>query len=81
MPNYLSAMTTEGDLNLILTTIDEDKTKIRAELKKNKGLGDIGVDVHFAAAHHAWPSITPFQDPSSANVAIAVGVVSDVKQL
>ncbi|RYP37916.1 hypothetical protein DL767_002788 [Monosporascus sp. MG133] len=70
-----------GDLNSILKTAGEDRTKIRAELKRIKGLGDVGIDIFFDTAQHVWPCLAPFLDPRSAKTAEAVGIGSDVQQL
>ncbi|RYO91206.1 hypothetical protein DL764_008312 [Monosporascus ibericus] len=71
----------EGDLNSILKTAGEDRTKIRAELKRIKGLGDVGIDIFFDTAQHVWPCLAPFLDPRSAKTAEAIGIGSDVQQL
>ncbi|RYP93125.1 hypothetical protein DL770_000782 [Monosporascus sp. CRB-9-2] len=71
----------EGDLNSILKTAGEDRVKIRAELKRIKGLGDVGIDIFFDTAQHVWPCLAPFLDPRSAKTAEAVGIGSDVQQL
>ncbi|RYO93910.1 hypothetical protein DL762_000865 [Monosporascus cannonballus] len=70
-----------GDLNSILKTAGENRTKIRAELKRIKGLGDVGIDIFFDTAQHVWPYLAPFLDPRSAKTAKAVGIGSDVQQL
>ncbi|RYP66948.1 hypothetical protein DL771_007522 [Monosporascus sp. 5C6A] len=71
----------DGDLNSILKTVGEDRTKIRAELKRIKGLGDVGIDIFFDTAQHVWPCLAPFLDPRSAKTAEAVGIGSGVQEL
>ncbi|KAI0837998.1 hypothetical protein F5Y06DRAFT_304077 [Hypoxylon sp. FL0890] len=71
----------KGDLNTILGLADENPTKIRAELKQIKGLGDVGINIFFDTAQHIWPCLAPFVDPRSLKTAEAIGIGSDVDAL
>ncbi|KAL7624405.1 hypothetical protein AAE478_005969 [Parahypoxylon ruwenzoriense] len=71
----------EGDLNTILRLTSEDRTKIRAELKNIKGLGDVGINIFFDTAQHIWPCLAPFIDPRSLKTAEAIGIGGDVRAL
>ncbi|KAI1392123.1 uncharacterized protein F4822DRAFT_441220 [Hypoxylon trugodes] len=71
----------EGDLNTIPQLASENPTKIRAELKNIKGLGDIGINIFFDTAQHIWPCLAPFIDPRSLKTAEAIGIGADVDTL
>ncbi|KAI2781314.1 hypothetical protein F4815DRAFT_467100 [Daldinia loculata] len=71
----------EGDLNTILKLTSEDPTKIRAELKNIKGLGDVGINIFFDTAQHIWTCLAPFIDPRSLKTAEAIGIGDDVHTL
>ncbi|KAI0138189.1 hypothetical protein F4776DRAFT_621018 [Hypoxylon sp. NC0597] len=71
----------EGDLNTILRLTSENPTKIRAELKQIKGLGDVGINIFFDTAQHIWPCLAPFVDPRSLKTAEAIGIGGDVNVL
>lgn len=68
-------------MNTILELTSEDPAKIRAELKKIKGLGDVGINIFFDTAQHIWPCLAPFIDPRSLKTAEEIGIGSDVKAL
>ncbi|OTA61488.1 hypothetical protein K449DRAFT_370672 [Hypoxylon sp. EC38] len=71
----------EGDLNTILRLTSENPTKIRAELKQIKGLGDVGINIFFDTAQHIWPCLAPFIDPRSLKTAEEIGIGGGVNVL
>ncbi|KAI8966412.1 hypothetical protein F5Y11DRAFT_343474 [Daldinia sp. FL1419] len=71
----------DGDLNTILQITSENPTKIRAELKNIKGLGDVGIDIFFDTVQHIWPCLAPFIDPRSLKTAGEIGIGDDVDVL
>ncbi|OQV08403.1 hypothetical protein CLAIMM_12683 [Cladophialophora immunda] len=71
----------EGDLNTILKTTSEDRSKIRAELQKIKGIGDVGIDIFFTTAQHVWTCLAPWVDPRSLKTAEHIGLGNDVQAL
>ncbi|OAP63478.1 hypothetical protein AYL99_02705 [Fonsecaea erecta] len=71
----------EGDLNTLVKTASQDPAKIRAELQKIKGIGDVGIDIFFTTAQHVWPCLAPWIDPRSLKTAEHIGLGSDVQAL
>ncbi|KAH0831553.1 hypothetical protein FOPE_00535 [Fonsecaea pedrosoi] len=71
----------DGDLNNVVKTASQDRNKIRAELQKIKGIGDVGIDIFFTTAQHVWPCLAPWIDPRSLQTAEHIGLGTDVQAL
>ncbi|EXJ74246.1 uncharacterized protein A1O5_02542 [Cladophialophora psammophila CBS 110553] len=71
----------DGDLNRIPGLASGDRRKIRAELQKIKGIGDVGIDIFFTTAQHVWPCLAPWIDPRSLKTAEHIGFGGDVQAL
>ncbi|KIY03335.1 uncharacterized protein Z520_00026 [Fonsecaea multimorphosa CBS 102226] len=71
----------EGDLNNVLKTASQDRSNIRAELQKIKGIGDVGIDIFFTTAQHVWTCLAPWIDPRSLKTAEHIGLGNDVQAL
>ncbi|KIW92089.1 uncharacterized protein Z519_07073 [Cladophialophora bantiana CBS 173.52] len=71
----------DGDLNRIPRLTSGDRRKIRAELQKIKGIGDVGIDIFFTTAQHLWPCLTPWIDLRSRKTAEHIGLGNDVQTL
>ncbi|WP_404385566.1 endonuclease [Caenispirillum salinarum] len=64
-----------GDLRRLHDSCEGDADCLRNELKRAKGLGDVGVDIFFREAQEPWQSLRPFADKRARKAAVALGLM------
>lgn len=64
-----------GDLRRLHDSCEGDATCLRHELKRAKGLGDVGVDIFFREAQGPWADLRPFADKRARKAAVALGLL------
>lgn len=66
----------KGDLRRLHEACGGDRGAMRAQLKRVKGLGDVGVDIFFREVQAVWPDLAPFADGKALKAARALGLLS-----
>lgn len=71
----------KGDLRRLRDEAERDPATERRLLKQFKGIGEVGVDIYFREAQHAWGELRPFFDRRALRAAAELGLSDSPKQL